>query len=76
MNFGPPYLLPPYFFMILYPTQSYIPSPNYAPDNLMPDDSNAETKSVFISAEDKIMVTKDDLLEEGYEQTKKAWTEE
>lgn len=78
MNFGPPFICPPYYYLLIFPTPIYPSSSNSFPESKeLNITCSAETINFSeCSSEEKIIVTKEDLLEEGYEQTKKAWTEE
>jgi len=76
MNFGPPALCPPYCFLLILTPQYFAPLALPTPKgHSQPETLNAETISVS-TCEEWISVTREDLLGEGYGQTKRAWTEE
>lgn len=77
MNFGPPALCPPCCFLLLLPATCLLSPPYSPPEPPLPlDSSSGENNSVSSCGEERILVTREDLLQEGYGQTKRAWTEE
>jgi hypothetical protein len=68
MNFIPT-ISSPHYFMFFLTADTYILPP-------VPNIDALQTNSASNSLQSRIIVTREDLLREGYEQTKKAWTEE
>ena len=70
-------LTPPLCYFVLPPACPFLPS-TFMPlqSSSISSQENAEINPLPSSPEDKITVTKDDLLQEGYIRTKRAWTEE
>ena len=74
MHFGQPFISPPLLYYFNYTPYPYVTAPlcyfsNASPETEAPQSPQPEQPDI-----NKIVVTRDDLIEEGYEQTKKAWT--
>lgn len=70
MSFGPPIINPPYFYFFFLPADP-IPSNSVVQSIPIP----LSLQSV-LEEDERIIVREEDLIAEGYEQTKRAWTEE
>lgn len=79
MNFGPSFIFPPphpYYYCLYPPQPFYYPAPTISYPQF-PSQMNALSGNSKNEVEQRlIQVTEEDLVEEGYEQSKKAWTEE
>ena len=73
MDFGHPFIAPPLLYYCFYP--QYVLPLDTLP-NLAEHCSLVAPGLECQEEGHRIVLTKEDLLEEGYEQTKKAWTEE
>jgi len=70
MSFGPPIINPPYYYFFFMPTDL---TPSNSAVQSIPFPHSQHTA---LEEDERIIVREEDLIEEGYEQTKKAWTEE
>ena len=74
MHFGHPFIPPPLLCYYVYPSSPYVPIQPYNFCNFSSEEhQQAENPE---ERENLIVVNEEDLVGEGYEQTKKAWTEE
>ena len=75
MNIGQTFIPPPLFYYYLYQPIPFHLQPQ---EEELPriSNENSSTPSSVEKPEEisHLIVTKEDLIEEGYEQTKKAWT--
>lgn len=74
--FGPEGTLVPQLYLYFLPAPFYLPTPVTPLPHSKPIVENATYYSTEPLPTDQIILTRQDLLQEGYDQTKKAWSKE